>query len=244
MTTTSVSTSAGLTRRGMRPSSPRWTSSGLSASWMTTRPWKRRASSGATSSSSSARPAFRVNPPATSSVWRLLGIPSRSSSPTAAASAVWRGSRIAPGSGSAGGSTTMVARPSRGTSSASGGPASGNRSASTTASATSAIGLTGGGGRTTTALSGALTTTTREPTSNGRRGTLASLFQPTRRTGLERKRQFVTRNGLRPQLRLRFSATLAGQRSPASSIGGKRCATGGYCSGQFSPSARRPHSRS
>ena len=55
-----------------------------------------------------------------------MGTPARSSSAEAAASASCRGSFSAPGSGSAGGSTTIVARPPRVTSASSGSPARGS----------------------------------------------------------------------------------------------------------------------
>ena len=95
--------------------------------------------------------------------------PARSSSIIVAAIAVRRGSFGDPGIGSAGGSTTTVARPPRGTSASSGCPASGKRSASRTAAAMSAIGSTGGGGASTIASSPASTTASREPYGSGTR---------------------------------------------------------------------------
>ena len=61
-------------------------------------------------------------------------VPRRARAPSiVAASASWRGSGCAPGSGKADGSTTIVARPPRGATDSSEGPASGNRRASRTA---------------------------------------------------------------------------------------------------------------
>src|SRR5439155_21067 len=83
----------------------------------------------------------------------------------------WRGSRSVPGSGSCGGSTTIVTRAPRETRASSGSPASGKRSASRTAAPTSATASPGGGGRRTSASSAAVTTTRRDPASRGTRVT-------------------------------------------------------------------------
>ena len=88
-----------------------------SASWISTVPRKRRGEAGETmpSRSSSRCCGRRVRP--VGDEQRLpLGRDARAARarPTAAASAAWRGSFSAPGSGSAGGSTTIVARPPRG----------------------------------------------------------------------------------------------------------------------------------
>src|SRR3954449_2388401 len=98
-------------------------------------------------------------------------MPSRSSSSTTAPIARRRGSLCALGIGSAGGSTTIVARPPRVTSASRPSPSSGKRSASRTAAATSATPGCGGGGRSTTASSGAFASTSRVPERRGTRGT-------------------------------------------------------------------------
>ena len=173
VSTRSVSTRARLARRGTFPGTSRSTRPGSSASWISTVPRNRRANPGETIPrlSSSRRFGRRVSPEATSSVWRSVGTPTRSSSAEAAASATCRGSCNTPGRGSVGGSTTIVARPPRVTSASSGSPASGNRSASRIAARMSATCSPGGGGRMTTASSGASTTATRVPKSSGSRVT-------------------------------------------------------------------------
>ena len=151
------------------PFSPMSTRLALSTSCTSTRPWNRRANSGCTRSSSSPWPARRASPPAMSSVCFSSGAPARSSSSIAAAIASPRGSLCDPGIGSAGGSTTTVARPPRRDERFESLPASGKRSASRTAAAMSAIGSTGGGGASTIASSPASTTESREPYGSGRR---------------------------------------------------------------------------
>ena len=74
-----------------------------------------------------------------------------------------------PGSGSSGGSTTIVTVPPRVTSASSGEPESGKRSASRTAAATSATPSEGRRGRSTTP-SPTFTTAIREPDGSGTRG--------------------------------------------------------------------------
>src|SRR6184192_2035153 len=120
-------------------------------------------------------------------------MPSRSSSSETAAIATWRGSGIDAGMGSAGGSTTIVARVRRRTSASSGSPWSGNRSASRTEAATSATASAGGGGRRTIASSGAVAITSREPDRSGTLGiggfkqgvTKLEAMSPKTLTGLE-----------------------------------------------------------
>src|SRR5438034_7594169 len=120
-------------------------------------------------------------------------MPSRSSSSETAAIAIWRGSGIDAGMGSAGGSTTIVARVRRRTSASSGSPWSGNRSASRTEAATSATASAGGGGRSTIASSGAVAITSREPDRSGTLGiggfkqgvTKLEAMSPKTLTGLE-----------------------------------------------------------
>ena len=121
VTTASVSTSARLT--GVP--SPASIRPGSSASCTDTSPRNRSAKSGVTRLSITRLPGRRASPAATSRVWRSVGTPIRSSSSEAAAIAAWRGSRAAPGIGSAGGSTRIVARPPRGTTASSGSPTSG-----------------------------------------------------------------------------------------------------------------------
>src|SRR5436305_6492038 len=121
-------------------------------------------------------------------------MPSRSSSSETAAIATCRGSGVEAGIGSAGGSTTIVARVRRLTSTSSGSPWSGNRNASRTAAATSATASAGGGGRSTIASSGAAAITSRDPDSRGTRGiggfkqavpTTLGTMSPKTLTGLE-----------------------------------------------------------
>ena len=81
-----------------------------------------------------------------------------------------RASTGALGSGNAGTSVTIVARPPRGTMPASGAPESGKRTASRTAAPTSVIAWpAGSGGMSTTASSGASTTTSWVPERSGTR---------------------------------------------------------------------------
>ena len=80
---------------------------------------------------------------ATRNVWYPVEMPSRSSSSTTAETACCRGSFGAPGIGSAGGSTTIVARAPRRASASSPSPSSGKRSASRTAAPTSATAVAG-----------------------------------------------------------------------------------------------------
>ena len=83
------------------------------------------------------------------------------------ASATGRGSICAPGSGSAGGSTTTVTRIPRRANSARGPPESGNASASRTAAATSTTRAGGAGGRRITSSAPTGTVTIREPERSG-----------------------------------------------------------------------------
>ncbi len=108
-----------------RRRAPERRSSSLVASCTSTVPRKSRAPVGRRTTSSSRRPARRSSPPAIRIVCCSAGIPSRSSSSITAATACWRGSIAAPGSGSERGSTTIVTRPPRVARSVSGGPESG-----------------------------------------------------------------------------------------------------------------------
>src|SRR5438552_9046096 len=116
-------------------------------------------------------------------------MPSRSSSSTTAPIASWRGSEDEAGIGSAGGSTTIVARARRRTRASSGSPSSGKRRASRTAAPTSATAGPGAGGRRTTTSSGTEAITTFVPASSGIRRTTADLrldsMSPKTLTGLE-----------------------------------------------------------
>src|SRR5258706_12708009 len=98
-------------------------------------------------------------------------MPSRSSSSTTAPTASRRASAGVDGIGSAGGSTTIVARVPRRASVSSDSPSSGKRSASRTAAATSETDPEGLGGRRMTASSGAAARTSREPERRGTRVT-------------------------------------------------------------------------
>ena len=116
-------------------------------------------------------PAARASVPSpavTRIVCRSSGMPRLRSSWTAAPMAARRASTGALGSGRAGTSVTIVARPPRGTMPASGGPESGKRTASRTAAPTSVIAWpAGSGGMRTTASSGASTTTSCVPERSG-----------------------------------------------------------------------------
>ena len=110
VTTRSVSTSAGWTRSGAFGVGDLDEVRRVSASCTSTRPRKRRANSGGTSSSSSRWPGRRPSPPATRSVWRSNGAPARRARPSSPRSRCAADRRGEPGIGSAGGSTTIVAR--------------------------------------------------------------------------------------------------------------------------------------
>src|SRR5437660_3647800 len=116
-------------------------------------------------------------------------MPRRSSSSTTAVTASARGSFGDPGMGSAGGSTTIVARVPRPTWDSSESPSSGNRSASRTAAATSATAPAGLGGRRTIASSGAEASTSRVPERSGTRSMAADdsvgSVSPKTLTGIE-----------------------------------------------------------
>src|SRR5438309_1758833 len=116
-------------------------------------------------------------------------MPSRSSSSTTAVTASARGSFGDPGMGSAGGSTTIVARVPCPTCDSSESPSSGNRSASRTAAATSATAPAGLGGRRTIASSGAEASTSRVPERSGTRSMAADdsvgSVSPKTLTGIE-----------------------------------------------------------
>ena len=116
----------GWIRTGGVPSSGRGRSSSLVASCTSTVPRKSRAPVGRMQPPRArAWPARRSSPPAIRIVCFSAGIPSRSSSSITAATACWRGSMAAPGSGSERGSTTIVTRPPRVARSVSRGPESG-----------------------------------------------------------------------------------------------------------------------
>ena len=150
-TTRSVSTSAGLTRSGTRPPVAELDEVRIGRRRAPRRlPENRRASSWGTRLSSSRWPACRPSPPATRSVCRSSGTPTRSSSATAAAKRVLP--RIADGARDRerrrlDDDRRPAPRGSR--AARADGPASGNRSASRTAAPTSASGSAGGGGRST-----------------------------------------------------------------------------------------------
>src|SRR5256885_3767330 len=100
-------------------------------------------------------------------------MPRRSSSSTTAVTASARGSFGDPGIGSAGGSTTIVARVPCPTCASRESPSSGKRSASRTAAARSAPARAGLGGRRTIASSGAEASTSRVPERSGTRSMAA-----------------------------------------------------------------------
>ena len=110
-TIASASTTVRLIASGTPACSPTSTSSGSSASCTTTSPRKRRENSGVPRLSTTRRPGRRDSPPATRIVCRSVGTPIRSSSSDAATSAACLGSCGEPGTGSPGGSTTIVDAP-------------------------------------------------------------------------------------------------------------------------------------
>src|SRR5438874_4778188 len=116
-------------------------------------------------------------------------MPSGSSSSTTALIASARGSLGDPGIGSAGGSTTIVARAPRRTCASRESPSSGKRSASRTAAPTSATDPSGLGGRRMTASSGAAASTSRVPERSGTRSMAADdsvgSMSPKTLTGIE-----------------------------------------------------------
>ena len=145
------------------PAEPRSTRSGASVSWTTTSPRNRSANSGVTRLSTVRLPGRRASPAATRIVCRSLETPTRRARRRGGERSLPRVARRA-GSGRAGGSTRMVARPPRGTIVSSESPASGKRSASRTAAPTSAIASWGGGGGAiATASVAGVGTTSREP---------------------------------------------------------------------------------